>query len=71
MVTKMLSVHARAELQRIDVGEGIQEVLTEACDLRFVESVTANQVLCGLDKNPDLHVVESRMLRFASVQSRN
>ena len=72
MIAEVLSVNAGIELQGVDVGKKrIEEVVAQTRHLALVEPVAVNEVLPGLVKNLDLHLVESRMISFASAQSAN
>ena len=68
----MEGVNAGLKLQRVDVGEKrIEEVIAQSRHLAFAEPVALNEVLLGLVKDLDFHLVKSRIFCFASAQSTN
>jgi len=72
VVTEMQGVNACMKPKGVDVRKkGIEKVITESRRLALEEPVAVNEVLLGLVKNLDLHLVESRILCFASDQSTN
>jgi hypothetical protein len=72
VIAEVTGVNPCAELERVYIGEKrIKEVVTQTCYLALVEPVAAGEVFLCLAKYLDLHVVASRMFRFASTQSVN
>ena len=60
------------KLQGVDVREKRnKKIVAKSSRLALVEPLAVNEVLLGLVKNLDLHLVRSRILCFASDQSTN
>ena len=68
----MQGVNVGIKLLRVDVGsKRIEKVVARSRHLALVEPAAVNEVLPGLGKNHELHLVDSRICCFASPQSTN